>query len=785
MPLNLCNVTGTVKDSEGAALASLAISFVRTGTVASQGTSPDKIAEVPKVFTVTTDGSGGVDFDAHPGSYTGTVVRPNSRDLTFEMAVPDAASADIADIIDSVSSLSNTILQEATAARDKAQQWAEEPEDSEVETGQYSALHHAEKAGAAQVSAEAARDLAQGYAADAANSENSAATSADTALAAAEATGLVTFYDTKAEATAAVGGLSEGDIVEVLADESRSGGRARYRVESGALVFKVDLTGQIVLVDDLAALKALSTAQEVAFLQQADRQGLYRWDGGIAVATHQADDEQFTYVAPDAGTDGAWVRQDAVSVPARVEPDNVRDLRGLAKGANGIELVSELTDPTLAANSGRRVILAGQPPVFAFCDGASWWDMTNGTEISPWWLPRGAVLHVDFDNSRFYWGGAERVLGDLTSVPAGGYSLATGFGFTDTAWVQIEYSPDTDLADFSGHMFSWTSGYPAGNRIEFSRSNNATYGDGVRLYVAPGNPTADFLALGPTSKDGEGGAVYLRDERRKLLVRIKNNTNHKHQPDNGDLRDGTKGSGALTTPTLIGFGCRAWASGDPDSQLTDATLHRVTIWADELAAPHIASVGKAGDTPPVHLLGDSFLNLYGIGTQFMKLCTTANKIVPFSQDGIGGTTLTQQAARYAAYAGSQREKWWHSTLVICDFGFEGTAAEGIEAIKEMLRYIRHDRWLYMQPAPSSALNPVTPLPEKHAIMKAWCGDHFVSTLPEAWAESDGSTADEDQIAVGRWPVSLTISETDFHPNDAGRQFIAQCIYDALVARGWI
>jgi hypothetical protein len=61
----------------------------------------------------------------------------------------------------------------------------------------------------------------------------------DDALAAAEASGDVEFFDTKADATAALGGLSEDQIVEVLVDESLSDARTRYRVETGALVFKV------------------------------------------------------------------------------------------------------------------------------------------------------------------------------------------------------------------------------------------------------------------------------------------------------------------------------------------------------------------------------------------------------------------------------------------------------------------------------------------------------------------------------------------------------------------
>lgn len=51
----------------------------------------------------------------------------------------------------------------------------------------------------------------------------------------------VYMYDTKALANADVAGLANLAIVEVLADESQSGARTRYRKESGSLVFKIAL----------------------------------------------------------------------------------------------------------------------------------------------------------------------------------------------------------------------------------------------------------------------------------------------------------------------------------------------------------------------------------------------------------------------------------------------------------------------------------------------------------------------------------------------------------------
>lgn len=546
--------------------------------------------------------------------------------------------------------------------------------------------------------------------------------------------------------------------------------------------------------DDAASFAGYRDYQDVATLlantSLAYGAGASQVAAGDIIRTRA---EGFSYeVAASAATDHNAITTGGVKLyllARRVGANDVRDVTGIAKGANVIETVSELTDPTLASNLGRRVILAGKPPIMAYCDGAVWWDMTNGAEITPWWLPRGAALHVDFDNSRFYWDGAERVLADLTVEGVGGYSLSGyGFGFDEIASVVLEYSAGTifsatangQIANITGTVFSWNNGGGGGNRIEFGAGENNSWGDDLNLYVAPGIPSADSVRF-PRGTAGSGGAVWSRTERRRVFARIQSNTNHIMQDGDGEELVPARGSGTLAVPTKIGFGMRAAFN---DAPLTSGTLHRVTLYNYELARTHRRASGKTGTAKPVHFLGDSFLNLYNINTHFREIAGAAGKFITTTQDGVGGTSLTQQAARYAAYnAASDREKWWDSTLVIIDGGFDGTPEQGIRAIETMLKYIKHDRWLYVQSG-KFAFNPVVSVPPEDVAMKAWCGDHWISTLAEAWALSDGSPTDEAQIATGRWPVSLTLSSADFHPNNAGAQFLAQRVYDELVARGW-
>lgn len=63
-------------------------------------------------------------------------------------------------------------------------------------------------------------------------------------------------------------------------------------------------------VADRTALKAFSTANTVAFLDETRYEGLWVWDATVATTVHQADTLEVRYVAPSAGSAGAWVRKD-------------------------------------------------------------------------------------------------------------------------------------------------------------------------------------------------------------------------------------------------------------------------------------------------------------------------------------------------------------------------------------------------------------------------------------------------------------------------------------------
>lgn len=69
----------------------------------------------------------------------------------------------------------------------------------------------------------------------------------EAAEAAADASGVVHFYDTKADANTGLAGLTNGDVVEVFVDESRHNRRTRYRKVAGVYVFKLYMGPPLVI----------------------------------------------------------------------------------------------------------------------------------------------------------------------------------------------------------------------------------------------------------------------------------------------------------------------------------------------------------------------------------------------------------------------------------------------------------------------------------------------------------------------------------------------------------
>lgn len=105
-------------------------------------------------------------------------------------------------------------------------------------------------------------------------------TARDQAVAASEASGIARLFDTYAEAEDATD-LNEGDIVEVVHDETRDGMVSRYRYESGALVFKWQPGQRYITANGVTKTQSEWAAEpnesEITAEGEADKRPLAQW----------------------------------------------------------------------------------------------------------------------------------------------------------------------------------------------------------------------------------------------------------------------------------------------------------------------------------------------------------------------------------------------------------------------------------------------------------------------------------------------------------------------------
>lgn len=147
----LRQITGVLRTPEGSAFPNKTLTWFRERRVVqAQGSS----VVLDEPFYVVTDAAGAIDHDVMAGNYL-LLVRLKDTDRYFRVSVPDQAGPfNIADLVDAPP-VTPEIISQVQALVIKARAWAENPEDTPVETGpdQFSALHHSRKASASAAAA--------------------------------------------------------------------------------------------------------------------------------------------------------------------------------------------------------------------------------------------------------------------------------------------------------------------------------------------------------------------------------------------------------------------------------------------------------------------------------------------------------------------------------------------------------------------------------------------------------------------------------------------------------
>lgn len=235
----------------------------------------------------------------------------------------------------------------------------------------------------------------------------------------------------------------------------------------------------------------------------------------------------------------------------------------------------------------------------------------------------------------------------------------------------------------------------------------------------------------------------------------------------------------VSTPTFglstTDWTCAALFTSDPSA--SDKLL--VQAWG---AAPRIPFSS-------VLVLGDSFAT-----TNLTAALTALSPTSGFILDGVGGTTLQQQAVRLEAYPQPVR-----SHLLVVDGANGNNQADTLDALARMKACLAPGyRMVYMEPSPqfdnlgTPARDTLLAINAAVAAAAPSAGYTYAPNLADIQSRGDGGGTDASYIANGLWPLSLMLSAVDFHPNTTpnsagwtGVTAYAKSAYDALKAQGML
>ena len=411
--------------------------------------------------------------------------------------------------------------------------------------------------------------------------------------------------------------------------------------------------------------------------------------------------------------------------------------------------------------------------------------LSQGGGVFPLRGEDGSRPTLDFDaaSDKYWWNGALHPRSDLTTVAGTPTWGAEGVLIDGTDRLQI---PTTSVPSW----FSWLEGT---FYVEWFREDNAAVGyvaslrggsggTAVRVDVSIGTDRRATFALIDGAAPG-GGVYAVNTSQPSTFPRTNRGRGvmaySVGQPvsiaDRGVLTNLVTNQASLVgvSPTEAAVG---YFRGTNLSQLM-GYAKRIIFWPKRYSDSWITGL-SARSSRSLHLLGDSFATAEYL--QAGAAASMLNDDRTFSIDGVGGSSLTEQAARYAL-----APQHWGKTVVIMNGGLEGTLAENIAAINAIAA--NAGRMLFVEPSPAElaagTADRIAWDAHRDGLLAHVGVDRWVPTLARALTLGDGGANDNADIANSIWPRSLRVDT--MHPTVTGwAGVIGYQVANKLATNGW-
>lgn len=398
-----------------------------------------------------------------------------------------------------------------------------------------------------------------------------------------------------------------------------------------------------------------------------------------------------------------------------------------------------------------------------------------------------ATVALDFETGRYWWGGQARSFADLTvlagapAVAGGGYTPASGdrLALPAAAFAQIDPFAGTFEVEHDqvGTPVAGQTLFALHGSSGSSRSRFELYTDGagnIKLFHSYYNGTT-LVTVGDLFSPSTTVHAFTLTRRRKAMARYAD----------GQFSRAASGTAGQSSTTAYGvapvgyrwsasaIGYRAW----DNSQYALATsIKRLVYWPAALSdAALLARAKKTTKTNP-HMLGDSFSTSALCGTIRDALTPDFRS---FRVDGVGGSTLSAQATRWAA-----TPQYYDHTLILMDGSGpdEDMTTVYLPKLAEIVGRLTSGKWLYIEGGLNRLWTPAQVAAQRalYAQIQAAYPGNFVAVYDYMRANGTGSTTGANGGEV--WPANCY--GDDLHPSTEGNTVLGACIAAALAARGW-